>query len=349
MSSRKEIDATLERVRRRYAPEPRHAVFEAEVRRRGRRHSVRLTTSEPAAAVALERALGRGSGVSVACTVLPDSELDGATHGIVRVAVTPVRREPSVRSEQVSQEVMGALVEALRRDGEWLLVRGEDGYIGWVHEGALDRGGREWARDWARRLWHEGALALDGVVEGEDGGPVARLPWGSRVLLDEAERVVLPSGLRGELVEGTVVPVAELVERYPPTASALVETAAGWLGVPYLWGGRTRWGADCSGFVQAVLGLHGTALARDSDLQAKAGAAVKPAPGFRNLRPGDLVFFRSHRSRRITHVGLSAGRGLLWHAAESNGEVRLDDLCADSGLGAQLARRVAAVRRVLPS
>lgn len=306
---------------------------------------MRVTTSERAAATALGRALRGRRGVTHAITLLPEAELAGTGHAIVRVALAPVRRRPDVRAEQVSQEVLGAAVEPLRREGEWLLVRGADGYLGWVHEGtlALDSG-----REWARRAESEGALVLDGVVRDGAGRPLARLPWGARVWLGDDGEVTLPDGRRGRLDDDAALArVRDRASRFPPQPDALLETAQTWLGVPYLWGGRTRWGADCSGFVQAVFGVHGVRLPRDSDLQAKAGTAVRPGARFRGVRAGDVVFFRGPTSRRVTHVGISLGGARLLHAAEPNGEVAVDDLATTDELGARLAGRVAAVRRVL--
>lgn len=339
--------ALLERVRRRHAPEPRHAVFDARVRRRARRFTVRVATSELAAAAALERALRGQRGVTVSVVALPEPELARIGGAVVRVALAPLRREPSVRAEQVSQEVMGSVVEPLRRDRDWLLVRGADHYLGWLHAGAVH------LEPGAAAVWDsagaDGALVLDGVVRDARGGPVARLPWGARVHAGADGRVTLADGRRGRLDDPrTVVRAEDLASRFPAEPDAVVATARTWIGVPYLWGGRTRWGADCSGFVQAVFALHGVALPRDSDLQAKAGREVKAGRALHGARPGDLIFFRAATSRRIAHVGISLGGTQLLHAAESNGEVAVDDLSAREGLGARLANRVTAVRRVLP-
>lgn len=303
---------------------------------------MRVTTSERAAAAAIERALRGRRGVTHSVTLLPEPDLAG--HAIVRVALAPVRRRPDVRAEQISQEVLGASVEPLRGEAEWLLVRGADDYLGWVHEGVLALHADP---EWGRRVDAEGALVLDGVVRDGAGQPLARLPWGARVVLDADGGVRLPDGRRGRLErEDALARVRERASRFPAEPDALLETAWTWLGVPYLWGGRTRWGADCSGFVQAVFGLHGVRLPRDSDLQATAGASVRPSA--RDVRAGDLVFFRGPSSRRITHVGISLGGTRLLHAAESNGEVALEDWAAREGLGARLGGRVVAVRRVLP-
>ena len=103
------------------------------------------------------------------------------------------------------------------------------------------------------------------------------------------------------------------VERSP---AFLKEQALRWLNVPYLWGGRTPMGVDCSGFVQVLFRMIGIDLPRDAWQQAQAGQVIKK---FRNARPGDLLFFDAKED--IVHVGILIEPGVMIH---SSGKVRLD-------------------------
>src|SRR5437867_592780 len=95
-------------------------------------------------------------------------------------------------------------------------------------------------------------------------------------------------------------------------ADAVLATAQRFLGVPYLWGGCTPAGIDCSGFVQLVFGLHGICIDRDTTEQVQQGHAV----AFDALEPGDLVFFgpSGPASERVTHVGMMHDRHGFIHA-----------------------------------
>ena len=266
-------------------------------------------------------------------------------YGLVRAGLIPVRAEPNFRAEQVSQEALGSVLEIQERESDWVRAKGEDGYEGWVGLGGLLTCDRDRARAWrAGPDGAEAAVALDAKVEDEQGRAMLRLPWGARVALD-GERALLPDGRSGRLVDGRWVLAAELPQKFPPRGAAVVETAWGWMGVPYLWGGRTRWGADCSGLAQAIYRLHGVALPRDSHQQANCGELVESGPKFRELRPGDLIFFRATGSQQIVHVALSLGGSDILHAAEMNGSVAVDSLAGDSELERALARRAVGVRR----
>lgn len=116
----------------------------------------------------------------------------------------------------------------------------------------------------------------------------------------------------------------------PPTANDLIATAEAFLGVPYLWGGTTALGMDCSGYVQQVYRLNGIRLDRDADQQAMEGRPVEGA------RAGDLLFFGD---ARVTHVGLAIGDGTFLNAPEKGAFVERS---------AQGDRKLRAIRRYLP-
>jgi cell wall-associated NlpC family hydrolase len=115
--------------------------------------------------------------------------------------------------------------------------------------------------------------------------------------------------------------------RFHPTderglRASLVESARGYLGVPYLFGGTTERGFDCSGLTVAVYRLNGLRLPRSSRAQFEAGSPVDLG----KARAGDLVFFATKGGDRISHVGLYLGHGVFIHAPRSGQGIRQDDL-----------------------
>ncbi len=263
---------------------------------------------------------------------------------VVAMALAPVRSDPNVRAELVSQEPLGAVLAVLEKRDDWVRCRGEDGYEGWLHSGGLLIRAADQAEAWWDDAGGKPALALDATLVNESGRVRLRLPWGARIAVD-GTTAKLPDGRSGRLAEGRWVLWQDVASHYRQDGTAVMATAAEWHGVPYLWGGRTRWGVDCSGFVQAAYRLHGFLLPRDSDQQAEVGVPVDAGERYRELRPGDLLYFHGRGSRGVSHVAFSLGGAEILHAAESNGEVKADDL-GGSALGRSLSNRLVGVRRL---
>lgn len=228
---------------------------------------------------------------------------------VARAGVVPVTREANLRSEQVSQLVLGETARVLETQGDWRRVRLEvDRYEGWVHRGYVLETDHEIARG-----WKETATAWsDGAVVRTDAGVIVRLPVRARVGL-AAPRIDLPDGSQGTVIAGSVLPYDRVVARARAVSPDLWALRA-FAGTSYQWGGVTPWGVDCSGLVQTTFLARGIALPRDAAQQVAVGEAV--APG--DERQGDLLFF-AERGDRITHVALSGPAGTLVHSTVALG------------------------------
>ncbi len=113
-----------------------------------------------------------------------------------------------------------------------------------------------------------------------------------------------------------VTPSAYALNKNKPTASAIIATAKKYIGVPYVWGGSTPSGFDCSGFVQYVFKAHGITLPRTSKEQYTVGARVSKS----NLKAGDLVFFNTE-GNGVSHLGIYIGNNQFIHASTSKGVI----------------------------
>jgi len=269
-------------------------------------------------------------------------ELSQAGNAVVGVAaVTPLLAAPTVRAEQVSQLVLGETAELLAADGEWRRLRGtHDGYEGWAHRGYLRPIDAAALERWRGAGWSHGA-------ELDAGGARVPLPLRARVGLANGTAdgtadggFMLPDGRIGRLVSGRIA--ARTAAIAEARAAPPDEWAAHYfMGTPYQWGGVTPWGADCSGLVQTTFAARGIAVPRDAHDQAQHATAVP----LDQARPGDLLFFQSETTDRITHVAFLSSESLLVHSTISGGGVVREDWRPGSDAWTRLRSRLATVRR----
>lgn len=326
----------IEDIRRRTVPDRRLGVFDVTLSDDDRGHRLAGVTTSRDAVTAL-RQLAAEAHLPVDVHTLPDAAA-GAAAAVVTAALAPLHATPAVRAERVSEALHGEVLSVLERRDAWLRVCAADGYHAWLHEGYVRTGAADWAGDWADRA---DGRSLGAELRLPDGR--ARLPLGARVALRRDGSVETADGRVGELLHGAVR--TEREARAEARLVAPTEWALRWFGAaPYVWGGRTDWGTDCSGLTQAVWGVRGSALPRDTDLQLGAGAEVPLATDGRGYEAGDLLFFAEQG--RVSHVALWAGAGHIVHAAVARGGVATDALLGDEPRLRRLREGLVAVRRL---
>lgn len=346
----KEFDDYIDAVRTDRGLDMRVAILDLRVEARGARLVVVGATTVPEAVEDLiERLTAIKSRKFIKDEVvrLPDESVGVDPHALVRAALAPVYGDPSLPAPQTTQAVLGTRVEPLARARNWCRIRMEDGYIGWVHDGYLQFGDDDWAHAWERASRGEPGVSLGAELLDDAGGVFARLPWGARVTRLSQEQYELPDGRRGLVGNGEIVAVDRLADRFPARGDSVTRTARRWIGSPYLWGGVTTGGVDCSGLVQAVFWLHGIAMPRDSDMQSRRGEQIDPGEDYEQLNPGDLVFF-SENPGRVNHVAVSLGGSHIVHSALTNGGVYVNDLNGEDFLEIKLRSLFTRAQRLLP-
>lgn len=319
---------------RKWVPDVRLGVLDVSVEPE---RLVGSTTSRDAL-TALRR-LAAEAGRTADVRLLPDVSVRDQPAAVVTAAVAPLLRDPRISADRVSEALHGESLTLLeRRDGVWLRVRAADGYHAWTHAGYLAVGSADWAEDWSVRA---SGRSLGAEVRLEDQR--FRLAVGTRVVLRHDGQVEIADGRIGGLSAGLVRLDAEL--RAEARHVAAPEWAARWFsGAPYLWGGRTEWGVDCSGLVQATYAARGVGLPRDSDQQSLAGREVPIDAAGAGYEAGDVLCFAD--GQRVSHVALWAGAGRVVHSALARGGVGSDDVFADTPGAKRLREFLVAVRRI---
>ncbi|HXM38923.1 MAG TPA: C40 family peptidase [Gemmatimonadales bacterium] len=326
------LERTVDDIRRKWVPDPRLGVFQVAVQP----DRLAGVTSSRDAQESLRR-LARDSGLAEDVRLLPDAAAEREA-AVVTAALAPLLGEPRLAAPRVSEALHGESLAILERQDEWLRVRAPDDYVAWMHYGYVKTGPVEWARDWEERAT---ARSLGADIQTSAGR--RRLPTGARLALRRDGAVELADGQRGAVTGGAVRPESEL--RVEARHLALPELAQKWYGgAPYLWGGRTEWGIDCSGLAQAIYGARAIRLPRDSDQQFGQGREIPMSADGSEYEAGDLLFFAERG--RVSHVAFWAGAGHIVHAALARGGVGSDHLFGDEPRMGRLRENLVGVRRM---
>jgi len=269
---------------------------------------------------------------------LPASYLEDDTLGVVSISVANIRSQPKHSGELATQATMGTPLRVLKKQGDWHLVQTPDKYISWMQGSFLPMNADTF------QTWQEaekviytnpyGFAYLDENME----HVVSDLVMGNVMKVKNENRrvywVELPDGREAYVKRNEAVMLDDWLAEVKATEESVVETAFQLMGVPYLWGGTSAKGVDCSGYTKTIYFMNGKVLPRDASQQVHAGELVDENKNFKNLRPGDLLFFGRSATdstrERVTHVGMWIGNDEFIHAPGLEAHVRISSINSES-------------------
>lgn len=223
-------------------------------------------------------------------------------YGACNLSIVPLRAEPSDLSEMVSQLLYGEHFKVLEKRKKWSYIRlSFDGYEGWLDNKQYIGINEEIFSELEGKQPRLSADIVDFITTGKN--KLLSICLGSSVSTSDC----LNDLFEGKTVSGS----------FPK--KTIIKTAISYLNTPYLWGGKSPFGIDCSGFTQMVYKLNGYKLLRDASQQATQGEALS---FIEESEPGDLAFF-DNQEGKITHVGIIMEDNYIIHA---HGKVRIDRL-----------------------
>jgi gamma-D-glutamyl-L-lysine dipeptidyl-peptidase len=262
--------------------------------------------------------------------ILPDTIANQKYNGLVSLSVINMRKYPAQSAEMVSQALLGTPVLILKSKDSWLLIQTPDKYIAWTESSSVKLMSTNEMGEWreADRIifldnsgWIYSSPGESGVVGDIVSGSILKKTG----VLKGFIKVILPDGREGFIKSEAAVDFDNWKTLTLCTEDKVCSIASTFLGLPYLWGGTSSKGVDCSGFVHTVYFLNGIILSRDASLQAKHGITVNITQGYSQLKKGDLLFFGSkvNSMPHVTHVAIYIGNS---EYINSSGRVMINSL-----------------------
>lgn len=323
------IQERISEIRSEYAPDRRTALFDIEVEKNGA-WTLKGETNLPLAKAALiEKMEQSGIHVMDKIMVLPKDSID-KKYALVNVSVANLRANATHSAELVTQALLGTPVKVLKKKAGWYLVQTPDNYIAWTNGGSLKLMNRNELNRWKAnpKIIY---LNTSGFSMNEAGDQrVSDLVAGNILTLNKEDKhhwsVTYPDERKAIVNKNDALELQCWNEQIALTDSSIIRAAKDLMGVPYLWGGTSTKGVDCSGFTKTVYFLHGLIIPRDASQQVLVGKLIDTEKDFHKLKVGDLLFFgriNEDKSERATHVGLWLGNNQFIH---SSGDVHISSM-----------------------
>jgi hypothetical protein len=288
--------------------------------------------------------------------VLPEQRFGEKTWGIATLSVASGREEPDHKAELGTQILMGRVVRVWKGTRHWFYVQSQDGYLSWIESGSFVFCTKKQADTWTNAPLLIVTAFDERVVEKPDADSesVSDVVMGDLVKRTGERKdwflVELPDGRAGFLPKRAAQDYKPWTKSRNPTADNIAKTARMFLGRPYLWGGNSPKGLDCSGFCKLTYLMNGIELNRNASEQVRQGTEVPLDSEFSKLKKGDLLFFGWGRSydgpEWVTHVAIYLGNKSFIQSAE---RVKISSLNpAAPNYDEHHARSLLHARRILP-
>jgi cell wall-associated NlpC family hydrolase len=254
--------------------------------------------------------------------------------GIVPIAFTPVRSDPSEQAGQITQLLFGELCSIQDQKKNWFHVRAAyDNYEGWIDQKMVSL---------IEETTYQELLRSEPLIIAD--------PFLSVTQYETGLRLVIPSGsaawhFREKDNSFTNGYIQYRFDQNPSRHDAtslsktIADTAAAFINTPYLWGGKSTFGCDCSGLVQTLFRIYGTVLPRDAAKQVNSGETVS---FLNDARPGDIAFFDNEEGE-IIHVGILLDNKRILHAS---GRVRMDNIDQEGIFNRELGKYTHKLRTI---
>lgn len=282
----------------------------------------------------------------VSIQLLPDASVGAKTVGVVTLSVANLRTQPEHSAEMATQVILGTTVDILQRENGFFRVRTPEGYISWVNTHSITAMTAAELTAWkaAPKVMYTQAYGNSFSENSTKSQSVSDLVYGNLLLLKGTKgafyEVQYPDQRIAFIPKKEAQPFDTWIASRQLTAEGILSAAKTMMGLPYLWGGTSVKGVDCSGFTKTSFFMNGVIIPRDASQQVLQGDQIDildsegnfdAEKALKNLKPADLLFFAAGKSKsknaRVTHVALYLGEGQFIHSA---GSVRVNSMLKEA-------------------
>jgi hypothetical protein len=317
-------------IKKEFAPDKRVELFD--VRFKNANNTIVLTgetTTKKALNLLLDSLKNKNVNFKNNVRVLPDSAVGKKTFALGNNSVINIRSKPKHSAELGTQGLLGMELKVLDKKGSWYRVQTPDKYISWVDAGGIERMNKDDFDKWNFRkkviftknfgyVYADKSKNSKIVSDITIGGVLKFISMNSDFF-----EVEYPDKRKGFLKREEALMYESWLHKLNPSQEKIETIAKSMDGFPYLWGGTSSKGIDCSGFTKMVYLMNGFVIPRDASQQIHAGKIVDENLKFDGLKKGDLMFFgtpaKGSKKQRVTHVGIWLGneKGEFIHSASN--------------------------------
>lgn len=320
-----EADAVVVAVQDEFAPDKRVALFDVTTEDREGTYVLKGESNLPMAVDHLKKRL-QDSGLQFtdSIQILPSPKLQEKTFALVKNSVANLRSNPAHSAELATQATLGTPLNVLKRDDDWYLVQTPDKYLAWVDSGGIELVSKEELATWkaSEKAIYTQPFGQSYSETNKNSQSVSDLVAGNIFELKGSKNgffeVQYPDGRTAFIPQEEAQPYQEWLASLEQKEEDLVTTSKKLMGAPYLWGGTSAKGVDCSGFTKTVYFMNGTVIPRDASQQVHTGKLIDSVKNFKDHRPGDLLFFgrkaTDSTSEKVVHVGMWIGDNKFIHS-----------------------------------
>lgn len=251
--------------------------------------------------------------------VLPDEIVGKKMYAIAKNSVINIRSAPKHSAELGTQGLLGMSLKILDKEGDFYRIQTPDNYISWVDKGGITRMNKTEFENWnsAKKVIFTKNFGYVYAEKGKNSKIISDISLGGLLQYisenDSYYNVKYPDNRTGFIKKNEAVIYNSWLKNLASAKENIETIAKSMDGFPYLWGGTSAKGMDCSGFTKMVYLMNGFVIPRDASQQINAGKKVDLKLDFSDLQKGDLLFFgkkaTSEKKQRVTHVGIWLGNG----------------------------------------